>query len=406
MAAQQALPRIVGALLDRVDAIAEGAVDETMRQEDSYRGLVPPEDLREAARDTIELTLCRLGDRPPRPQLLQVEQILGERRAEQGVPLEAFIRTFHRDFHVLWDALRAEADGDDEDDRAALLSSAGMLWEAVELSSSRSVEAYRHAESRMARRNESQRQMLLEALFEGKGPSASAPTEAAQALGVPEHDCFIVAALDDRRGQISGAAQAETALANTGHRSVWRSRADCSLGLILAGELTPADVSAILSSLPLRGGLSYRFEWVRDAPLASMLAGLALRTVPAQASSVALLDERLPEALVSTHPELAERIVEVTLGPLLELGESERARLLETVRAFIDSDSVEETAARLFCHRNTVLYRIRQWEELTGRSPRSLGYAAELRLALHAHGRVASGTRAATVQGNGRLSAA
>lgn len=391
MPTEGALLRIVDTLLDRVDAIAEAAVQDTLKQEEAYRGLVPPDDYREAARDTMELTLCRLAGRKPPAQLMRVEEILGERRAEQGIPLEIFIRTIHRDFQVVWQELRAEADQGEATDTAALVNGATALWEAVELSATRSATAYRHAESRMARRHERQRLLLLEALLEGSGPSTGGVIDAARALGIRENDQFVVAAIDDRARQVSGASQAERALATDGRRSVWRSRADCSVGLIMCGQHSPAQVAETLSTLPVRAGVSHRFDAVGQAPLASSLAVMAMQTIPAAANRVALIDDQLPEALVSCHPELSQRLVETALGPVLTLGDVERDRLLETARVFIDSESVEQASERLFCHRNTVLYRIRQWEQLTGRSLRSLRYASELRLALHAHARAGSG---------------
>jgi hypothetical protein len=387
MSAPDVLSRIVGDLIERLDELAERATADTMRQEQAYRQLVPLDDLRRSARDTMELTLCRLVRRKPPAHLARAEEILGERRAEQGVPLEDFIRTFHRDFQLLWEALLAETERGNGRDSAAMLAGAGLLWEAVEGSSSRSVEAYRHAESRMARRDERRRQRLLEGLFEGKDFSASVAREAAHALRIPEYGRFVVVSVDDRGDQVSGAAQGESALGAAGHRSVWRSRADCSVGLVLCGERSPDGIAELLSALPVRGAVSQPFGLIRDTPLACTLAVLGLESVPGGVNEVVLLDERLPEALVSTHYELADRLMQVAIGPVLELRDAERDRLIGTVRAFLDCDSVEAAATRLCCHRNTVLYRLRQWEELTGRSPRSLRYAAELRLALHAYTR-------------------
>jgi hypothetical protein len=385
MTAPRTLPRIAGAVIEHLDDLAERATAETMRQEQAYRELVPPDDLRQAARDTMELTLWRLTRRAPPPRLARVEEILGERRAEQGVPLEDLMRTFHRDFQVLWEALLTEAKTGDERESGALLGGARRLWEAVELSASRSVQAYRDAESRMARRDWRRRQMLLEGLFEGRHFSASAAREAAQTLRIPEFGRFVVSAVDDRGHQVSGAAQGEAALTSIGRRSVWRSRPDCSVGLILCGDTPVGELAAVLSQVPVRGALSHPFESIRETPLATTLAILGLQSVATHANDVVLLDDRLPEALVCTHYELADRLVHTTLGAVLGLGDAERERLIGTMRTFLDCDSVEEAATRLYCHRNTVLQRLRRWEELTGRSPRALRYAAELRLALHAH---------------------
>ena len=54
------------------------------------------------------------------------------------------------------------------------------------------------------------------------------------------------------------------------------------------------------------------------------------------------------------------------LHDLLLLGPPERDRLLEAVDAFAATGSVAETARRTFCHRNTVLNRLRRVAECTG----------------------------------------
>jgi hypothetical protein len=48
---------------------------------------------------------------------------------------------------------------------------------------------------------------------------------------------------------------------------------------------------------------------------------------------------------------------------------SERDRLEETVREFLSSGSIQVTADRLYCHRNTVFLRLKRFEELTGVDP-------------------------------------
>jgi len=54
------------------------------------------------------------------------------------------------------------------------------------------------------------------------------------------------------------------------------------------------------------------------------------------------------------------------------------------VRAFAGSGSVKEVAARSFCHRNTVLNRLRRFSALTGRDVTRPADAAVVLLALAA----------------------
>lgn len=82
---------------------------------------------------------------------------------------------------------------------------------------------------------------------------------------------------------------------------------------------------------------------------------------------------------------LAE-LAETVLAPLRH-ADATGARLLETVRAYLQADGdVAAVAARLYIHRNTVRYRLRQVEALTGLSMSSTRDRTQLWLALEVVG--------------------
>lgn len=96
-------------------------------------------------------------------------------------------------------------------------------------------------------------------------------------------------------------------------------------------------------------------------------APTALRMIPAGHRRVALLDEHLPQAMVTRLPELAQGLITRVLDPLLAPPEEERDALLTTLSTWLHSDcSAKTTAARLYCHRNTVLNRLSKIEMLLG----------------------------------------
>ena len=97
------------------------------------------------------------------------------------------------------------------------------------------------------------------------------------------------------------------------------------------------------------------------------LAHTAARTL--DGPGLAVLDERLPEALLADSPELAPRVVRAGLGGLLDLPPADRDTLLQTLEQLLAAGgSPTHAAAALFCHRNTVIYRMRRIEAATGRS--------------------------------------
>jgi DNA-binding PucR family transcriptional regulator len=64
---------------------------------------------------------------------------------------------------------------------------------------------------------------------------------------------------------------------------------------------------------------------------------------------------------------------------MLDLDADECALLRETLRTWLDTGgSGSQTAAKLYCHRNTVLNRLRRLEALTGRSVNRADHLVEL----------------------------
>ena len=73
------------------------------------------------------------------------------------------------------------------------------------------------------------------------------------------------------------------------------------------------------------------------------------------------------------------------LGPILELPTQDRSSLLSTLQAWFDAGgSAVETGKRIYCHPNTVRYRLRRLQKHTGRSLDDPKAVAELLAALDA----------------------
>ena len=136
------------------------------------------------------------------------------------------------------------------------------------------------------------------------------------------------------------------------------SGASAGLGVTIARGLAEAGADVVLA-----------------ARRADRLAETAARTLPRGVRRVVTIDERLPEALLSNSPEISSRLVGQTLGGLLDLPGDEREVLLDTLEAFLAADGSPTRAAdELYCHRNTVMHRLRRIESVTGRKladPRS-----------------------------------
>ncbi|MFD8983512.1 PucR family transcriptional regulator, partial [Streptomyces sp. NPDC059564] len=168
-----------------------------------------------------------------------------------------------------------------------------------------------------------------------------------------------------------------------GPRVLWRIRADGETGLAELGHHPLESLRGLLAPLAVRAGVSPVVAAPADLAGARRLAALALRSAPAAAGpGAALLDERLPAALVAADPELAARLRRVVLGPVLALPPEDGRVLLDTLGTWLACQgSTTYAAQRLYCHRNTVSNRLRRLERLTGRALSDPAHVVELALA-------------------------
>ena len=109
-------------------------------------------------------------------------------------------------------------------------------------------------------------------------------------------------------------------------------------------------------------------------------------TAAAQASKDGVVHYRSLESLLAWLPAEAESrdlLVERTVGPLLAYDAEHRSDLVRTLREYLGANRASaRAAATLHVHRNTLAYRLRKIEHLTGRSLASFEDVAELWLGL------------------------
>ncbi|MGO2534516.1 helix-turn-helix domain-containing protein, partial [Arthrobacter rhombi] len=116
----------------------------------------------------------------------------------------------------------------------------------------------------------------------------------------------------------------------------------------------------------LRCGLVEEVQGVGALHDASTLALELAHLATAQDEGALSLDTawgRLARARLGSEGIGLATDVERTLS---ECGPSERERLVETARAYLETGSVSASAQLLFCHRNTLMNRMRRFASLTG----------------------------------------
>ncbi|WP_024874438.1 PucR family transcriptional regulator [Saccharomonospora piscinae] len=394
--ARAALRLLSLALMEELDTLADRLTLLVLRAEPSYAelGVSAPDALRENLRANLQRGIQSLGGLVPAgvdPQ--DTSRETGRLRAREGVPLEAVLRAYRLGGQVIWEALlsasreRFRGRYDRE-----LLATAGHVWRAIDASSAALVDDYRLEESRLRSQELSKRHAFLNALLDGQGADAALAQEAATVLGLPTCGPMlcVVAPVDTATDEPLRSPR--DALAAHGIVSSWHVRPSDIVGLVALGDRSPADaLAALRPSVTGRAGASPVITSLAQVADAYTLARTAARTLCG--AGVAFLDDHLPEALLVGSPELTGRLVRVAFGGLLDLPAHERETLFSTLEAVIDSGgSPTRAAQRLYCHRNTVIYRLQRVEAVTGRSPSKARDRLLLNLGLLALRRSGDGT--------------
>jgi hypothetical protein len=285
-------------------------------------------------------------------------------RAAEGVRLEDLLRSFGLAHQVGWQLLRRHSRSDETE---LLLDLAAPLARYVDQVSGVVTETYLAERELLVSEEERRTRSLLDRLSVDT-PLDAADSELADRLGVPVHLAYSpFAVVMPGRPPHSHAA-----LAARLRRSGWRlavTQSDCVLGLtwkpLALPDLDegPEVLLAIGEPTPRAGLAAAREEVIALAQHARQIGLLGLLKT----------EDHLLEILIGRSPQLAARLRARVLAPLAGDDHGELARTLQT----LVSCRLDRTAASaaLHIHRNTLAYRLRRIEEITGldlASPRDL----------------------------------
>jgi hypothetical protein len=285
-------------------------------------------------------------------------------RAGEGVRLEDLLRSFGLAHQLGWRLLRRHARSDESE---ALLELAGPLAEYIEEISAIVTETYMAERELLVSEEERRTRSLLDRLCAGQ-PLDATGIELADRLGVSIESSYIpfAVALPARP------PHSHAALAARLRRGGWPlavTQSDCVVGL-LSQPLEEADLTEGSDVILAIGEPAGRAELAAAREEVIVLAEHARR-----AGLLGRLETReyLLEVLLGRSPRLAARLRAKVLEPLAG---DEHGELVQTLRALI-AGRLDRTAtsAALHIHRNTLAYRLKRIEEITGLdlgSPRDL----------------------------------
>ncbi|GAB2859848.1 helix-turn-helix domain-containing protein [Streptomyces deserti] len=425
--APHVLHRAARVLLADLPQLTDRLIAALQEQEPAYRAALesdPAGIWQEVHRSLRHSVFSLLDPRGTRDAARRCSWRIGATRAEQGLPLDALLHAFRLGGSLVWQGLVDETVRTAPEDVRLLVHVASDVWDFVDEHCTLVADAYRQAERQLAWRRENRVRLLATALLDGTSRIADLP-EAAQALDLPEHGRYVVVAV---AGADPGGA--DRAALVPGKRAYWHTGVDTDYGIVLVNDSHndnhkennhdkykennkdkhndrhngdhhgrhngdhhgdkdhdgEGDRAAPPRPVPgPRIGVGSAVDGLAAVGEARRLADTALSLCPAGGGTVRLTDH-LPEALVVSCPELGAALADRLLGPLAHLEPADAEVLLDTLATWLACDgSAQRASRRLYCHRNTVLNRLRRYEHLTGRSLSRPSDLVEVALALAAH---------------------
>ena len=381
-----AISQIARGLLAEIDALTDEAASLIVAEIDVYRldGMVPPADLRASVAHNLGYLLGYLTGSGTLE--LEAPRRTGRQRAEQAVPLPEVLRAYRIAIAMMWQRLIDAARVQGVDAQAALLGAASTLWEIADEYSQALTEAYRQTVRQQLIADERRRSALVASLQNGTTRGQPTAWEIAKLLGMPFEGAFLVVVAG-----APGAAEAVPGLEDRLRRleavSAWRAEPDYDIGVVSYSKRRPAAevLAAISETSDCRIGVSPPYTRLDQTPRATRYAVVALEGLRPGTAGVNQLEDAPLSELMIGNLDTTRRFVQRVLGSVLRLPDDDRAMFLTTAQAWLDAHgSAAEAGRLLYCHENTVRYRLRRLEEHLGGPLGDPTIVAELTAAMQA----------------------
>jgi hypothetical protein len=302
----------------------------------------------------------------------------GVTRARAGVPLSSVMEAYRVAFRHVWEAVIEEAKTRPDLTNELVIRVTAKMWLAQDMFTQAMAEAYRDTLTQQVLGDETERAALVEALLEGRVSEHPGLWELADLLRIPAHGPYVVVAAQAPGVGKQALPQIDAKLLSFDIFSAWRLLPDLQLGIVHVRNDEKFDklIALLRRVATTRVGVSSRYDNLADTHDAVRFARVALNDRTAADSAVTVFDDSLLGMAAVSSPEVMNRLAATVLGRFDDMPAEERTILFETFRAWSEhGGSVNDAAAQLFCHPNTVRHRLRRIEERTDRSlskPRDL----------------------------------
>jgi hypothetical protein len=373
---QRVDPETAAALRPFLPAVVAEVIDAVQQAVPVYSGGLDPT-VRTGVHAALDGFLAQIEGKDAQLPERNVYVRFGRAERRNGRSLEALLTAYRAGARSAWRALaeHGHAAGVDPQSLYALAES---IFAFIDEISSASAEGHAFEESLAARELAERRRALLEALLADPPP---APEELARIAAVadwraPER-LAALAWIGDEPDRVA-ARMPPDALVGRVEGAMWALVPDSEAPgrrAELERALGDSGRAALGPALPP--------ERVAES---ARRAGLALALVDSDGALV-VADEHLLDLVLRSDLTLAGELARQALAPLAELPEGQRARLLETLAAWLDEQGeARPAAARLHVHVQTVRYRVGQLRDLLGDRLDDPQRRLELQLALRLRG--------------------
>ena len=370
-------PEVARVLRPALPALLEETMAAVQRAVPAYEGA-----LDDPVRGGIEqalagfLELIEAGEEARLPGR-EVYVAFGRAEMRTGRSLEALLTAYRAGARVAWRRLvQAGERGGLEPGTLYKLGEA--IFAYIDELSAASAEGHAAAQSAAAREQQERRHRLIELLLRDPPAPGPAVEDAARVAGWDLPETLAVLALDPEGLERVARRLPHATLVTRIERTGWAIVPDPD------GPGRRGDLERALGDVP--GALGPAVEW-GAAGRSATRAELALAVARTRGGGLVVADDHLLDLLLAQDPDLATDLARRRLEPLDALPATARARLIETLRAWLDAHGSASAAAEiLHVHVQTVRYRLGQLRDLLGDALDDPDARLELALALRVGG--------------------
>ena len=381
------IPQAARRLLDESETLGRELTEQIWQHLPGYESAwMEADELSEMVVDNVHTLLsAALAGRRPEGAELEPAIRLSERRAAQGVPLEAVLRSWHTAERVLSGRLIQAYSPDLQAGRQATERLAIAMDTLIEAS----VSSYRRTQAAATGEYGQESIDMVSRLAAGE-PLAALEVERQAALiggdvGRPHRALVLAVGRTDSTGL---ARSHRVLLEHVQPHAHGRIMTGYHRGMVVLlapdSDALPAALARAVqrAELPLPAVIGVGDPRPRlgevGASCREAVAAAEVSLTLGRRRATAFFEDVLPEVLLRDNPVTARRLVKARLGPLLD-----RPALLETLVAYLDAGlSLRATARVLRIHENTASYRLQRILELLGAENPAALVRADLLLAL------------------------